>query len=441
MIVGKNSSDYIELVKQNLLILVDNPKEKKEVEYQLKQNGISKGQLISYFKHLDKLDNADIREVALIGEQLAVKFDITELQLEQWFTELEISDIHQYYKFVEVTEKVEFPIVLEDVTMVSNGAFILPISAKKIAQLYNGGALRYNPDVQRQPKFVKRQGKVTQRPMIYQKSIQEISQHLLEGTLVPTTVAYNCALGSADGVEEIVYNSKDKTLTINDGTRIDILDGMHRTLGCVNAIAKNKDIDFNFICMIFNFNTRMAQQYQSQLAKANPIPKSRVQELEASRYADTVVKMLRMDSELKGRISSRDKIGKGTNELVSYGVLANAIDTTFHMKNKLEAVEIAKYLSDYFMYLFGYFEEELSKLEEGNLMFYNKTFIGHIVLAERMLSNKVDLKNLKNILGKIDFNRNSEIWVKYDIVKDGKIGSKIEKQIEKLFKDIDIGSQ
>lgn len=438
MILGKEFSDYLELVKEKLPILVNNPKEKREVESQLKNNGISKGQLVSYLKDVDKLDNLDIREVALIGEQLSVKFGITELQLEQWFTELDISNIHQYYKVVEVTEKIEFPIVFENVTMVSNGVYILPISVKQVAQLYNGGALQYNIDVQRQPKLVKRKGKVTERPTIYKKSVKEISQHLLDGTLVPTTIVYNCALGSADGMEELVYNSKERTLSVNEGTRIDILDGMHRTLGCVNAIAKDKNIDFNFICMIFNFNTKMAQQYQSQLAKANPIPKSRIQELEGSRYADTVVQMLRVDSELKGRISSRDKIGKGTNELVSYGVIANAIDTTFHMKNKLEATEIAKYLSDYFMYLFGYFEEELKGLEEGNLMFYNKMFIGHIVLAKRLLDNNIDLRKLKDILGKIDFDRNSEIWKKYDIVKDGKIGNKIEKQIQKLFNDLEI---
>ena len=393
-----------------------------------------------FYNNVENLEEADIRLVALIGEQLFLKLNIKELELEKWFSPKQISDIRVYYKMTE-DDSIEFPYTIENVTELGHGGFVFPIDYKVIARLYNSKKLNYNYDIQRQPKIVKRKDNVVRKPYVNHKSVKEITNHLLNGTLVPTNIVYNAHLGSSLGVEEITYDRKERTLTINEGTRLDILDGMHRTLSSVETYSKNKNIDFNFIGLIFNFSTKEAQSYQSQQAKANPIPKSRIQELEANRYADIVVQQLRIDSELKGRITSRDKIGKGTNELVSYGVLSNAIDSTFELKNKLEALELAKYLSEYFTYLFGYYQSEFEDLEKGNLLFYNKMFIGHMILAKRMQHENIPLSNLKHILKNIDFNKNSKILMDYEIVSDGKIATKIERAITKLFNDIDISDK
>ena len=432
------TKDFLELVKKSISSLINITKSRKEVEYHIaEKHGVSKGELQRYYNNPDLLEEADMRLVAILGEQMSLKLGIDELQLERWFSEKEISDIHVYYK-MENYDKLELPIVIENVTLLKGGRYVFPLDSRLIAKMYNSGILNYNTDIQRQPRITKRLGKVTRKPYVNPKSVKEITQHLLNGTLEPTNIVYNASVGSADSGEELFYDAKTRTLTINEGTRLDILDGMHRTLSCVETYRKNKEISFDFIGVIFNYTTKQAQQYQAQLAKANPIPKSRIQELEANRYADIVVQQLRLDSELKGRIASTDKFPKGTQELVSYGVLSNSIDATFSMKSKLEAIEVAKYLADYFMYLFGYFGEEMKKVEEGNLLFYNKMFIGHVELAKRMQDSNVPLTKLKDILGTIDFSRDNKLFEEYGIIINGKMANKIEKPIVKMFRDISI---
>lgn len=431
-------NQFINEVKNNISKIHENNKIRKEVEAHLLRFGITKGELQSYFNDKDKLDNEDIRIIALIGEQLFVKFNIESLNLENTFSEKEISDIRVFYNMRNNDEYIDYPIVIHNVTSISNGAYVFPISYKFISKLYSSNKLYYNYDVQRQPKVIKRAGKVTRTPSINQKSVKEITKHLIDGTLVPTNVVYNASLGSSKEGEELIYDSKERTLTITEGTRLDILDGMHRTMASLRAYSINKNLDFDFIGLLFNFTTKQAQNYQSQLAKANPIPKSRIQELEANRYADFVVQQLRIDIEMKDRITSNDRVVKGTKELVSYGVLSNAIDNTFKIKNKLEATQIAEYLLDYFTHLFAYYENDLENTENGSLIFYNKMFIGHIILAKRLQDNEIPLKHLKEILGRIDFDRNGKMMSDYGIVTDGKISNKIEKSIIQFFNKIEL---
>lgn len=428
------SDSFLQVVKSNLTRITQNPKIKKEIDNQIRTHGVNKGELQAYYNNAETLDEADTRVVALIGEQIYLKFDVKELELSKWFNEKQIEEIKMFHK-INVDTSITLPYTFENVTKIGDG-YLFPIEVSVIARLYESKLLNYNHDIQRQPKFVKRNGQVIKKPYVNKKSVKEITEHLVNGTLVETNIAYNAHLGSSNGDDELIYNHKERTLTITEGTRLDILDGMHRTISCLEAYRKNKNIDFEFIGLIFNYTTKEAQNYQSQQAKANPIPKSRIQELEASRYADVVVQQLRMDSELHGRITSRDSVGKGTNELVSYGVLSNAIDRTFKMESKLQAIEVSKYLSEYFTYLFGYFQDELKQLENGNLMFYNKFFIGHVKLAKLMYDENISLENLKVILSSIDFDKNNLIFAEYGIIKEGKLSTKIEKPIIKLFNDL-----
>src|SRR5690606_10727055 len=124
------------------------------------------------------------------------------------------------------------------------------------------------------------------------------------------------------------------------------------------AYKENPDLDFKFMVLISNYTTRMAQQYQAQLAKATPIPSSRIQELEMNRLSDTVVKILKSESELRDRVATTNaQIASGS--LVSYRVLADAIDREFpEMKTQKDARQVAKFLTDFFENLIGDYPED-----------------------------------------------------------------------------------
>lgn len=426
--------EYAEKVKNNIEELFKTNKQSKNIRAAFDKHGISSGYLQSLVNNPSLLDEEDIRVIALIGDQLSCINGLESLKIENNFNEQEISDIRQYFMPKEDTEdEISFPYVIEDVIMVSEGCYSFSLSYQFLSRLYDNQKLNYNYDVQRQPKYVKRQDEIIKTPSINKKSVVEISEHIIKQTLVPTTLAINAALGSSKSGNEVIYDSKNKTLTITEGTRLDILDGMHRTLGASKAYSQNRNLDAKFNGNIFNYDTKQAQRFQSQQAKHNPIPKGRIEELEASRYADVVVKQLRMDSEIKDAITSRDKFSQSAKELVSYGVLANAIDKEFEFKNKFEAVNKAKYLSDYFMYLFGYFGEYA--LNNKNLLFYNKMFAGHIRLAKKMEENNISLDKLERLNAET-FDRNSSEITSCGILINGNISSKPEKAIEKFIDEI-----
>lgn len=425
--------EYTEAVKNNIESLFKTNRDSKEVKAYFSKYGVSSGHLQSLINNPDKLYEEDIRLVALIGEQLYIRLGLEALNINSRFNKQELGDIRQFYLSTDSDELIEFPYIIEDVIMISEGCYSFSLSYQLLSKLYNSQKLNYNYDIQRQPKYVRRQDEIIKTPTINKKSVKEISEHIIKQTLVPSTLSINAALGSSESGEEIIYDSNSKTLTITEGTRLDILDGMHRTLGASKAYSKNKNLNVRFNGNILNYSTRQAQEYQSQQAKQNPIPKSRIEELESSRYADIVVKQLRIDSELKDYITSRDRFSQSKNELVSYGVLANAIDKEFEFKNKLEAINKAKYLADYFMYLFGHFGDNITN--NKNLLFYNKMFAGHIRLARKMEENNISLNEIERLDIKM-FDKNSKEVLKSGILLNGSILSKPEQAIEKFIDEI-----
>ncbi|MFS0643761.1 DNA sulfur modification protein DndB [Siminovitchia sp. 179-K 8D1 HS] len=428
-------AEVIEILKNNLDIVRKDSKIKKEIKDHMAKYGVVSGIINSYLINPDRINDIDIREIGLLIEQLYLKTGDQSLNPEKFFTKSEITEMRQYH-FVPEDDSVHLPIELENFSVVGNGVYVGVISANLVARLMKSHSLYYNFDIQRQATRQKRMDEVILKPTIYKKNVREIKDMILKGELVSTTLAFNAAIGTADEGEELTYNSSNQTLTINEGTRLDILDGMHRCLGSLEAYEVDKNIKTNFILKISNYTTKQAQQYQAQLAKATPIPKTRVQELEANRLADTVVQSLRSESELRGKISSTHTVSVSTGEMVSYNTLADTIDDNFKMESRLNAISVGKYLSEFFDYLFDYFARNKNKYSEDDLLTYNKMFAGYIILAKRMQDEEINLTDLDNIMDSIDFSRTNPLWEKLGVVENGIVTTKSEKGIKKYFKKI-----
>lgn len=330
-------------------------------------------------------EGVDSREVALIAEQFFTKTGLASVDPRNWYTEEEMKEVRQYSE--SVNEEESFPVTLEQVLPVnlSKGIFSAVVSTKTIKAWLDSQSLYYNPEIQRQPTKEIRRGKVRIRPTVHMKNVREMKALLLKGELMTTSLAFNAApLTNPDG-EELTYDAKTGTLTINEGTRLDILDGYHRCLASQAAQLENPDLNFNFNVIISNLSTREAQQFQAQLARATPIPKARAQELEASRLSDRVVDLLKSDSELRGKISS-GRLRPAKGDLVSYSILADAIEREFDMKVRVDAMKVAEFLKEYFDYLIGYNQEEFTYNTNSvkSLMNQDRMFAGYIALAAKM---------------------------------------------------------
>lgn len=442
----EDKKELIQAIEENIKEVSDNNKAVDEIKHQLRKHGISGGTVTAVLSDPKVLEDIDMRELALITEQFYLKTGIPALDVKEWFTKYEMTEARQYDKTL-YTESTDYPHVeFENASIVGNGVLVTTVSPKKIAELMRSQVLYYNPEIQRQMTYVKRNNDIIETPTVYKKNVKEIKELLLKERLVSTTIALNAVIGSSDTDEELVFDPSKNTLTIGKGTRLDILDGYHRCLASEEAYEENPDLDnFKFILQISNWTTRQCQQYQAQLAKATPIPKAIQQSLEASRLADTVVQMLREGSDIGDRISSQHRISPIAGQLVSYNVFADAVEREFPMEFRIDAMEVADWLGKFFEYLIGLNRDEFThnSSSKGSLMSYNKMFAGYIALAAKMKEEDVSIRQLQSILDGIDFSKSNPLWQEIGVLDEtGRVKSGAsERSIANYFKGLELNPE
>ncbi len=72
------------------------------------------------------------------------------------------------------------------------------------------------------------------------KSLREIEKQTLNGDLITSTLRYNAKVGTGNDGLELYYDEKEQSLTVLEGTTLDVLDGAHRTFSIYNAYMKKK---------------------------------------------------------------------------------------------------------------------------------------------------------------------------------------------------------
>jgi hypothetical protein len=391
-----------------------------------------------------ELPKLDPRLLFLITEQVFAKVGI--VNPEDYFTENEIKKSKQYTGKLEREEDIKLPLEIKNVVMFDSDTFFFPMSLELLASLSRSNMLNYNFDIQRES--VKRvvSGDIIKEAKLIMKNVNEIKENLLSGEQERTAIVINAAVRTSDEGDELKYDPITRSLTITKGTRLDIVDGYHRTKATELAVNEKPEIkDFTFGCWITNYTDDRAANYQGQLAMSTPIAKERQEFLSSSRNSDLVIKELKVSSELKNRISDTNVIKPTANDLVSYRVLKDAIEEQFKLPTKRDVYDVSDYLKEFFDYLFGYYQEDfLMKSAESrktSIMNSNNMFYGYIVLARRMMESGINARNARKYIGEIDFNRNNPLWFELGILnKDGTFSDtkKSRLSIKKYFEDIDL---
>jgi hypothetical protein len=392
------------------------------------------------------LPELDIRELFLFTEQIFAKTGDLTINPEEYFTEAQIKDARHYSGVLKQKEnELNFPLTFPNATIVGTGAFMVTMDIQTIDKLIGNGLLDYNYDLQREATYRRSKSGISKEPTLVMSNVKEISQHLLEGTLVPTVLVFNAQTRSSDTGTELVYNSNTLELTVQSGTDLFIVDGWHRCRGSQNALQINPELHFNFGVLITNYSTKKSQQYQAQLARATPISKVRIQELEANRLSDTVVQQLKEESDLKGRISQTNRIHSLNKEVVTYNVLSNTIDEQFKMETRSDAADVGDYLTEFFNFLIGEYPDEfLNHIEETkkeSLINDNNFFVGYLVLARRMYEKGIKARDVRKYVKEINFSRNNKEWQQINILDEkGNITetTKVRKIIKEYFEGISL---
>lgn len=439
-----------ELLLENLYPTINLIKRKRKVINEIKQqlvehHGLMSGTIQEWFTDPQKnLEGIDIRELYLLTEQLYLKSGNLDIQPDKFFTEVEKKEARIYHASVK-RSALDLPITFEHATKVGNDAYIIPISIKMIDLMLDNMILDYDPELQREM-TVKQdlQGNIRYEPTLVKSNLEQISEHLLKGSLVPTTLVFNAALSSSED-EELVFDPKNLTLTVTKGTKLAVVDGFHRCRASQRALRINPDLEFNFVAIITNYSKPMAQRYQYQLSQQSPLSSERVKQLKGDRHSDPIVNRLQVESDLKDRISQKGNIKPSVNQLVSYNLLADSIDNYFTINSNKEAKDVGSFLIEFFDELIGSFPEEfitnVSETRKESIINENNMFIGYTIIANKLYQSKLSPEKISEIVNNINFSRSNNEWVEAGILDEKGNFTKTDKtrdNIAKYFRELDI---
>lgn len=439
------------LLLENIYIVINQIKRKRKVVNEIKQqlvehHGLMSGTIQEWLTDPQKnLEGVDVRELYLLTEQLYLKTGNMDIRPDEFFTNVEKKEARIYHASVK-RSVLDFPLTFNNAIKVGSDAYSVPISIKLLDEMMDNMLIDYDPELQREM-VVKQDlnGNIRYEPTLVKRNVDQIAEHLLKGTLVPTTLVLNAALNSSDMNEELVYDSKNASLIINSKTKLSVVDGFHRIRGSQVALRQNSDLDFNFVVIITNYSKLMAKKYQYQLSQATPISAERAKQLKGDRHSDPIVNRLQVESDLKDRISQKGNIKPSVNQLVSYNLLADSIDNYFTINSNKEAKDVGSFLIEFFDELIGSFPEEfitnVSETRKESIINENNMFIGYTIIANKLYQNKVSPEKIVDVVNSINFKRDNDEWVKAGILDEKGNFTKTDKtrdNIAKYFKELDI---
>lgn len=416
-----------------------------KIKKKLSENEILESKTSMIFNKPDIIKQEDLRLLALLTTAIYQANKVDDINPSHIFTPIELKEARMYSDSLAFkTQEPLFPMTFDRTEFIDNSVYITSMSVQEINKLLVNGGLSYDFETQREATYEKRNDQIVQVATLNQHSVDEISNHLVEGTLVPTMLAFNAKVRSSDGGDELIYDNKKREVTITKGTILTILDGYHRCKGIQAALSVNPKLEFRFPVMLLNYSQRKAQRYIGQIAKANPISKARAKELSQASYAVTIIQQLREESMLRGMISQTERLERINKEVVTVSVLMDSIEEEFNLRTKKDAMDVGDYLVKFFDYLISYYEEEfITKYNETrsvSLINYNQMFHGYVILARKLYEKNRKPNDIIEIIKKVDFSKDNPIWRDMGVLKkDGSTNyQSSKKHIKKYFEQIEI---
>jgi hypothetical protein len=176
---------------------------------------------------------------------------------------------------------------IEDIKQVADDQWITTMTYKQVAELYSIGKVRYNKDTQRNTVFKEYGDKIIEAININKGSVKEIKELMLQGLFIPNTLTFNILM---TGKEKFEPDNRNKSMRVYDN--LDIIDGYHRSLAGIEAVAENPNIEGTFEIRITNFNIEKCHRFIVQEDKKNKIDKRYIQTLTVENLENKIVKLI-----------------------------------------------------------------------------------------------------------------------------------------------------
>jgi hypothetical protein len=414
---------------------------KKEVGQEFKARNLSTFRAMSVWMNPDYLftltdSNEDIQFLFLFSLALSKamknnKIDI-ELDVKSYFTPLE------YNKWKEYKEDSQqdniYPIIFENAQQISDKIWQTTLTAQQLSELSAQNIILYNFKTQRSPKVTVSGIKIDYDK---QKTI-EIKNRLLAGEQFPDHIKLNILNNYQ---EKIHYNPKTQTLTIGEGSIVNIFDGYHRKVANSLAIEENPDLDFTWPVIITNLTENAAKDYMVQIDKQKPIKKEQIKSWDLGKKENLVVSVIADDkisklNKVMKEQYSEVKLKKG---LVTKNIIAEAISENYRLNDTTDIRGLGKWIVEFTDYLFSLYPREFItdpySIQEESVINHKNMFYGFIALSTYQ---EPDWKQkTKNKMESIDFNIDNPIWKEIGLFTN-KPNKSVRNKIYKLFEEEEV---
>lgn len=425
-----------ELRKKLRVILIENcinAKVLTQVKSDLLEVGILGGTVQDMFTQRITTEQLSDEVLYYLSDSLSKALDLETIKPERYFMDEEIEEIKRL-NTTKLSGEDTLPFKFYNVMKVDYDMFVTFISAKELADLYNKGRIRYRMETQRNATIIKRKGTLIQTPTINNRSIEEIKEQLLKGQFITNFITLNT-------IEDDTLEYDEKTGELKVNTILDILDGFHRSMGILRAVAESDgEINYTTGVVITNFDIDKAQRYIVQEDKKNKMSKRFIKYLNKDSKANIVVRKINEDSysDLNGKIVTDKKFIRYGNALTLTDVMQQGIDSYFKFKTMSDINKLADYLIEGFNHIIGLYPEqfidEVKKHKETSVIAHEHMFVGYLYILSE-LRGKNDWKNkLEKILSQINFDKDNPIWEEIGLFKP-ELTARTIKELEDYLKN------
>jgi hypothetical protein len=411
-----------------------NNKVLEEVTNLLMKRGIPRGYTKKILMGITPLETLDRAILYVVTSAFYQVTNESIVNIERYFTDEEIKEGEKFQYITE--EKESFPVIFKDVIKVNDDYYITTLTAQKIKELYDSFVVTYNKETQRNTIARRIRNSVIEMINVNWKSVKEIEEEILKGLFITNAITFNIL---KNGEEEFEYDEKNRTLTVYRG-EIDILDGFHRSLGMINAVMINPEVQYITAVNITNFDIEKARRFIVQEDKKNKIAKKHIEAYKET-LENAIVRKINEspNCDLKGKITTNGRLIQFNQALVEFEVLAQAIKYHFvDIKTQREANQITDYLIEGFNEIIGLYPDEFLdnyiKVKQKSVINHNYTFIGYVALLAKLREDSRWKEKLRKTLEKIDFSIKNPDWEIIGLFND-RLTIKVIESISKYFID------
>jgi hypothetical protein len=431
----------LEVVLPIVLTNVLNDKEKlNEVDGILINNyKIPRGTVNELIANFDSINQLSEVEVSVLTKVL---FDVTKDSRINPTNFYNQKEINKALKYKGQDREPLYPMVLRNVSVSPDGTeFSVCMTLQDIARSYIKKIWTYNFNAQRlSKKKMLKGGKISEKIDIKAKSVKEIRDLMKNGKYKADAIFLNVLV---DGNDNIEYDADEMTLTIHEGTVVNLIDGMHRTEAAIQEVEENPDTQGFLWVIIKHYPISDSQFMLGQVNKKNAFDKTLIKHYMGEDFSAQITKDLMYLPELKNKISIKTTIDKNLNYFTNYAILSEAIESIFSPQNSKDRYDYLEVLKKYFSYMISHYSNQLTKdykiLSKSSWFTHHNIYVGHIAISKALYDKygkdfPVDM--IPKIIDSIDLSKNDNSEFNLLMSSQGKVNSnQVKRSIRKFFED------